>query len=102
MTLKELISFLEKRDPNKIIPLGFNYPHSYKGYYRQLAFAPAPNISIGEMLECAKSSIDATFSGPKGGEYTMGEYTDVWLAEPGCLGEGIGPILLKYMMGERP
>jgi len=99
MTLKELIETLEKADPNKVVPLGFRRPHSYRGYYTDLAFAPAKNITVGEMLACAQSALGKTFDGYKGGEYTMSEYTTVWLAEWGCCGEGIGPVLLAYMLG---
>jgi hypothetical protein len=52
------------------------------------------------MLADARSALGATFHGWKGGEYTMAEYTDCWLAVAGCTGEGIGPVLLRYMLGE--
>lgn len=30
----------------------------------------------------------------------MDKWTDVWLAEYGCCGESIGPILLQYMTND--
>lgn len=30
----------------------------------------------------------------------MDKWTDVWLAEYGCCGESIGPILLQYMAND--
>lgn len=99
MILKELIEKLEKEDPKKIIPLGFDRPHSYRGYYRDLAFEPIYNISVEEMLKCAKEALGSTYSGYKGGDYTMSEYTEVWLANYGDTGETIGNVLLNYMLG---
>jgi hypothetical protein len=100
MTLGELIEFLEKRDPEKVVPLGFNYPHSYRGYYDQLAFEPAPKIKVSEMLVCTRESLGETYIGYKGGEFKMDKWTKVWLAYYGETGEEIGPVLLKYMVGE--
>ena len=100
MTLRELINFLEKRDATKVVRHGFNKPHSYRGYYDELAFEPARDVTIGKMLACAKAALGTTYEGYKGGEYVMEEYTDVWLAEWGCTGEMLGETLLKYMVGE--
>jgi hypothetical protein len=100
MVLKELIEALEKADPAKVVPCGFKNPHSYRGYYRDLAFEPALRITAGEMLAAAKSALGQTYQGWKGGDYTMESYTPVWLAEMGSCGESIGPILLSYMFGE--
>ncbi len=100
MTLAELIAFLETRDPKQIVPLGLAHPHSYRGYYDELAFEPAKNVTVGSMLACARDALGRTFTGHKAGEYKMGEWTNVWLAEHGKTGEGIGPILLSFMLGE--
>lgn len=67
MQLQDLINYLEKEDPKKVAPLGFSYPHSYRGIYSELAFEPTPNVTVGEMLECAKSALDTTYQGWKGG-----------------------------------
>ncbi len=99
MTLGELITALKKEDSNKIVPLGFGNPHSYRGYYEDLSFEPIKNITVGRMLSEAESALGKTFQGYKGGDYTMSEYTSIWLAEWGDCGEGIGPILLSYMFG---
>jgi hypothetical protein len=40
MYLTNLIAFLEKYDPAQVVPVGFHRPHSYRGYYDQLAFEP--------------------------------------------------------------
>ena len=102
MTLSKLIEFLEKRNPNQIVEFGFGRPMSYRGDYSQLAFEPKRSVTIGEMLTHAKSALGKTFTGYKGGEYTMDDYTDCWLAEYGSCGETIGEVLLKFMVGETP
>ncbi len=99
MTLIDLIQTLEQYPPDKVVPHGFGRPHSYRGYYDQLAFEPMQNVTVGAMLADAKSALGQTFQGYKGGDYEMGEWTEVWLAHYGQCGEGIGPTLLRYMMG---
>lgn len=102
MTLGDLIKRLEKADPNKPIALGFGHPHSYRGYYEDLAFEPVRNTTVGAMLACAKEAMGKTYTGYKGGEYEMGEYTDVWLSHYGHTGETLGQLLLSFMLGEPP
>ncbi len=100
MILKDLIEFLESKDPSIVVPIGFANPHSYRGYYEQLAFEPVPNVRVSEMLSSAKEALGSSYSGRKGGEYLMDEYTDVNLAFRGETGETIGHTLLGYMVGE--
>ena len=97
MMLEELIKRLEQEDSNKIVSLGFDNPHSYRGYYSDLAFTPAKNMTVGKMLECAKWALGSTYTGYKGGDFTMNKYTEVWLAHYGDCGESIGHVLLDYM-----
>ena len=99
MTLGELIERLEAADPDRIVRVGFSNPHSYRGHYVELAFEPAENVTVASMLEAARSALGSTYEGWKGGDFTMHEYTDVWLAIEGRTGEGIGPTLLDYMLG---
>lgn len=94
--LGELIAWLEQQDGSLVVPYGFGKPMSYRGYYHDLAFEPAENVTFASMLENAKSAIGATFCGYKGGEYKMGEYTDCWIAEYGrSHGDKIGPTIMK-------
>ncbi|WP_305012358.1 hypothetical protein [Hymenobacter mellowenesis] len=94
-----MIEFLETQNPNKFVPMGFHNPHSYRGYYSELAFEPVEKVTVGKMLECAKEALRNTYEGWKGGDFTMNSYTDVYLAEEGSTGEEISEILLKYMVG---
>lgn len=102
MYLKDLIAFLEKRNPNTHVRFGFGRGDSYRGYYQDLAFEPKMNTTVGQMLREAKIALGGTYGGYKGGEFRMTEYTDCWLAYWGQEGETIGPVLLAFMLGEEP
>lgn len=99
LSLGELIERLEKEPPEKVASPGFDDPHSYRGYYDQLAFCIVRNASVGEMLKSAKQALGATYQGWKGGDYTMSHYTECWLvADHGDTGESIGAVLLDLML----
>ena len=100
MNLGELIDQLKQYNPDTEVRLGFGHPHSYRGNHAELAFEPVENTTIGEMLEHAESAPGETFEGYKGGTYLMDHWTDVWLAAYGCVGESIGPVLLRYMAND--
>ena len=83
MYLKDLIDALAAADQEHVAPLGFGEPNSFRGDYEDVAFEPASNVTVGAMLAHAKSALGSTFYGYKGGKYTMGEYTECWIAEYG-------------------
>ena len=99
MNLKELIEYLEKKDRDLIVPMGFADPHSYRGDYECVAFEPVESITIGAMLDYARDAMGSIYQGWKGGEYRMGRNTEVYLAMEGQSGEKMGRILLNYMTG---
>lgn len=102
-TLKEIISALEAvPDKERIVKVGWKHPHSYRGYYEDLAFEKAEGVSLQSMLDCAKSALGQTFGGWKGGEYHMDEDVCVWLTEEeGSTGHDlIGPLLLAFIVGQ--
>jgi hypothetical protein len=102
-SLRVIIRTLEPApDTSKVLPLGFSNPHSYRGYYDDVAFEPTKNVTINSMLAAARSAVGVTFSGWKGGEYRMNEWTTAWLAVEGSTGETLGPILLGFMLGHAP
>jgi len=101
LTLGGIIAALEAEDPARILPYGFNEPHSYRGHYEELAFEPAENITVGEMLAACRSALGATFQGWKGGDYTMDADTECWIAVRGETSDNrIGPLLLKMMLAQ--
>lgn len=91
MTLNELIMELEALPQSTVVPNGFCAPQSYRGFYEQLAFEPQPNVTVAAMLSSAREAVGTTYCGYKGGDYTMNDWTDVWLAEYGCSGQSITP-----------
>ncbi|MFF5972250.1 hypothetical protein ACFY7C_12095 [Streptomyces sp. NPDC012769] len=98
MTLEELITALEAADPTLVLPHGFTNPHSYRGFYEDLAFEPATDVLVADMLDDARNALGETFQGWKGGDYKMRRYTDCWLAKEGHLGETLGPLLVQFML----
>lgn len=103
MSLGELIEILEAEDPNKVVPFGFGDPHSYRGYYDELGFEPKRNVTVASMLADCRRSLGATFTGYKGGEYTMSTYTQCWLARWGDTSDDtLGPALLRCLLGRPP
>jgi len=100
MTLRDLIDELSKHPADQVVPMGFHNPHSHRGDYSELAFEPRSRTTVGEMLDAARSAVGTTYEGWKGGEFTMNEWTQVYLATEGYCGEGIGPVLLWYMLGK--
>lgn len=104
MTLGKLIAWLEQQDQELIVQDGFSTPHSDRGSYEELAFAPCGESTIADMLRHARSAVRATFTGWKGGEFTMNENTSVYIGDYGDCGDAITPIHFKYWLltGRKP
>lgn len=99
MSLEDVIAALEAVDPTWVVPHGFTNPHSYRGDYTELAFEPATNITVGEMLAAARSAVGAVYKGYKGGEFEMGVLSECWIATYGDSSEDLlGPMLLRFML----
>ncbi len=101
LLLGELITELEKVNPDLRVVRGFGPASSYRGYYDHVAFAPAPNTLVGDMLRDARFALGNIFSGWKGGEFNMTAYTPVWLANRGCVGERLTDVLLEQMLSQK-
>jgi|AntDeeMinimDraft_5_1070356.scaffolds.fasta_scaffold02255_7 hypothetical protein len=80
---------LEKYDNDKYIEFDVGgspiHPHSYRGFYEQLAFEPndEEEQKVGDFIDALSSTNGQIFSGYKGGKYTMHEDTMVWAAQYG-------------------
>ena len=99
LDLGELIATLEAEDPAKVVRLGFHNPHSYRGYYEDLAFDVAADVTVSAMLADARAALGKTFQGYKGGDYEMCGSTSVWLVqEPSYTGESLGRVLLGLLL----
>lgn len=100
MKLKELIAALEQHDPEQPVAVGFANPHSYRGYYHELAFEPVADTTIGAMLVAALSAVGATYEGWKGGEFTMDRDTEVRIAYEGTADDLTGILWVNLLAGK--
>lgn len=101
MTTIELISELEKIDPNRVVKRDFKGPgYSDRGYYEMLEFEPAEDVTIGSMVVAVKGAMGQIQVGYKGGDYLTNEYTDVTIGQWGEPGEEIGSFHIAYWRGE--
>lgn len=91
LTLSELIGELIKMPQDAVVERGFAKPMSYRGYYDEVAFEPARNVTIGSMLCHAMSADGESFTGYKGGTFEMRGSTPCWLAHYGNTGDAIEP-----------
>jgi hypothetical protein len=87
MTLGKLIAALEAMPADTVIP-SLCSPHSYRGYYSDLAFERGElECTAGKLLERCRNVMGRELTGYKGGEFLMGENTPVWVAHYGCCGQ---------------
>jgi len=80
IVLGELVALLERMDPEAVLPIGFRGPHSWRGDYHEVAFEPAPDVKVSDMLADVRSAIGATFIGWRGGVFAMTEWSTVHLS----------------------
>lgn len=95
MTLGQLIDVLERKDPAAHVDYLFGYfsPtffHSWRGAYEQLALGYAHWNDIGyerrptvkTLLDLALKADGETFTGYKGGDFTMSRDNRLWISRP--------------------
>lgn len=94
LTPKAVFNIAEKLDAS--MPIQFSsggspsHPHSYRGYYSDLAFEKhSGETTVGEFVDQVKSSVGKTFEGYKGGHFLMTDTTPLWAASYGSTGEAI-------------
>lgn len=82
MTLGAMIDRLAGMPPDAPV-VGLENPHSYRGYYSDLAFelpSGASPKTAASLLEECKAALGQGFEGYKGGNFIMGCDTPVWVA----------------------
>lgn len=100
ITLGELIAKLEQHDATATVAVefggslcGFGELASYRGYYSDLAIEPygtEPGCSVDAALTDLREAVGRTYTGYKGGDYTMHRRTLVWVDHYGsCSGIGV-------------
>lgn len=100
MNLQQLIDALALADQDHVVPLGFGRPWSYRYDPQHVAFVPEANVTVADMLSEARFALGESFHGHNGGRYTMDASVECYVAEYGCSGEKIGPMLVAYMTGQ--
>ena len=86
LTLGGFIKLLKALSADAMVD-GFANPHSYRGYYCDLAFEPLQQkITASDALEMCCGCMGEVFTGWKGGEYMMGANTPIWLSHEGTCG----------------
>lgn len=107
LTLGEYIAKLEKLPPAANIELDFGGAvptrlDSYRGYYSELALGydgtyGATLPTVKQLLNDAQKANGSTFTGWKGGDYTMRDSTSIFVANPGNTSDTyIKDILKKF------
>lgn len=96
LTLGRLIRELKSFNP--LLPIVYEdqrspgEPHSYRGYYQDLAFEDleaGATKTTAEFIEVLEGCVGKTFEGWKGGDFVMSEQTPLWRAYKGDCGEAV-------------
>lgn len=89
LTLGEFIGMLETRPADQRVSFDFGgltptKPDSYRGYYDHLAFGYGEDaVTVADVLAWCRAAVGKTYEGYKGGDFTMGLHTPLWVAEYG-------------------
>ncbi len=83
LTLGALIDALEAMPPDATVA-NLADPMSYRGYYCDLAFARSDGTRPAtDLLRDCRAAMGEVFEGYKGGDYTMGARTPLWVSDYG-------------------
>jgi len=74
---------LSNFQPTMVCNFGFKNPHSWRGIYMDVAFEPATNITVDEMLTAIDEACSRAFTGYKGGEFYFNLQTPIHISEVG-------------------
>jgi len=90
MTIGLLLDALGREDPKAKVAIAghersrFCSPHSYRGYYHDLAFEVEDgSMTVNELMILLNSIIGQEFEGYKGGMYRMDFDTRIWVSAYG-------------------
>jgi hypothetical protein len=91
VTLGQLIAKLEIAFPNADVVFDDgtapSRPHSYRGYYSDLAFERGFATTVAPFVDCLRKILNSTLKGYKGGDFLMDEGTPLWVSSYGCVDE---------------
>jgi len=101
VNLGDIIDAFQQLDPDAVLPIGLNNPHSYRGDYMDLAFEAVTDAKVSDILDVLRSAVGATYEGYKGGDYRMDRWSSCWIAPYGSSGgDCIGPLLLHFLVSQ--
>jgi hypothetical protein len=99
ITIDQLVKLLEKRPKDQSVSFDFcgfipDDVDSYRGYYNELAISYVPyqgkSITVDTFLNMMMDVVGETYTGYKGGNYTMEKETNVWVDNYGrCSGTAV-------------
>lgn len=94
LTLGGLAEALKGAKPDAQVRFEDGYfpgnPHSYRGYYSDLAFERVPSpTTVKDFLREVEDAIGSTFEGYKGGDFRMHSKTPLWVSNYGSA-SGVG------------
>lgn len=89
-----------------VFDVGFANAHSYRGYYDEVAFEPADNVTLAEVKFALNSALGDTHTAWKGGEYEYDMNTPAHLAFKGNADDSdgteleavVGNMLTQYLL----
>ena len=97
--LREVFDNME--DKSFVFTEGFYTPHSYRGYYNELAFEPAANNQVRDIQEALEQAYTDAFTGYKGGTYEYSSTTSChlsWIGEAGDeTGDKLGHVVAQMV-----
>lgn len=94
LTLGALIKALAVANPDALVIFDTggapSSPHSYRGYYSDLAFETSgERMTAAHLLDTCRNALGVSFEGYKGGDFVMKENTPLWSASYGSCGRAI-------------
>lgn len=97
MNIKQLIQCLNEYDYDDVVENILHNPHSYRGYYEELALERSnQNGTVGELIQLLESCIGKTYTGYKGGEYIMKPESIVNVSDYGTTGGEVVDVFKVY------
>lgn len=94
MNIKQLIQCLNQYNYDVTVVDTLHEPHSYRGYYEELALERSgKDGTVGELISLLESCLGRTFTGYKGGNFTMTKDSIVNIAYYGRTGGEITDVV---------
>lgn len=89
LTLGQLLAELSDYGENILVYLdesnhSITNPHSYRGYYSDMAFESTPEkVTVKDLRKKCEAVLDTNMEGYKGGDFFMDKDTPLWVSEWG-------------------